>query len=67
MTEKLECMDCGTTEDVENRQAPSGSYLPRCPTCIDERWKKNAETEKRLGVVCWSDCDEPSQEDMWGE
>ena len=60
--EQLKCMNCGTTEDVKEREAPSGSFLPRCPSCLTKRWNQfyNSDSEQ-MGVGY-----EGSEEDLWG-
>jgi len=51
--EKLKCMNCGTTEDVKNRE---------CPSCLIKRWNqwRNSKSEQ-MGVGY-----EGSEEDLWG-
>ena len=42
--EKMKCMDCGKAI-IKRMEAPSGSYLPRCPHCNAKRWKQFHESE----------------------
>jgi NAD-dependent SIR2 family protein deacetylase len=41
---QLHCMDCGKVID-RKREAPSGSFLPRCEKCNDKRWKQHYGSE----------------------
>ena len=62
----MKCMDCGKPIK-QKREAPSGSWLPRCAKCNDKRWKKHYSSESEqlgktspgIGSNEWDDLDYP--------
>jgi len=42
--EEIRCMDCGKPIK-HKREAPSGSFLPRCSKCNRKRWRQYFDSE----------------------
>ena len=62
--DELRCMDCGKKID-RRREAPSGSFIPRCEKCNSKRWqqyqKQCEDPHSCVGLPPLS-----REEDMWG-